>query len=215
MERYSPANAPIRKSRGLVYVNEYAERKDLARTSRCCNPPEEGEPPFYYFHSYIDEKHGDVVELNKWLRSKGVTPYRSQRIVGKIRTLLDAACRAELDPDQDGEPIKKILKEHPSEMFELRWDDADQEAGHRALIRLYHAEPQGEDYDDLLIATHIHLKYEGSADGGPHSGGMQEAAIRQAIRRYRSGASDDWGLEEGVWDPVTHLFLDIMEEELD
>lgn len=212
----SPGNAPIRKNYGLVYVNKYAERKDLARTSRCCTPLEGIEPPFYYFHSYIDERHPDVVSLNEWLRSQGVTPYRRQRIVGKIRTVLNAACHAQLDPDQDGELIKKGMKEHPKEMFELRWDDVEKAEKHRVLIRLYHAEPPDEDFDDLLIATHIHLKYEGAADGAVEDDNAQEEAIRQGIRRYRNGSRSGWDVDAGIFDPAAvHLFSDIMEEELD
>lgn len=180
------------------------ENAQKALKSRCCSTPSERN----LWHCYWYTEHDDVVRLAHWIHSLGDS--QKESVLGEIYALLEDAAAGKLHPKDRGEPIKII--DQADDFYEIR-RDLSRFWNKPALLRQYHAEPQEEDFDNLLVTSHIHFKEVQSELSKDEINQLQTKAMQQAVHRYNAGKPSEWGLKKPDAELINpyNLLLDLLD----
>lgn len=196
-----PKPRPPKTVSGLVYHHPQSRQYEEAAKSRCCTPIDE---EYLLWHTYWLTKHQGIIEIVSWL--KKLPEVAQERALGQLEALYDDAASGRLSPKDPGEPIKAV---HQGEYFyDLRLTFNDFGACEK-LFRQYHAEPSLPGLENLLVTSHAHFKQVDNLTR-EEIWLQQTQHMQQAVTRYSSGASSQWGLAKGSNEPLHPL--DIIEE---
>lgn len=145
-----------------------------SRTTRSDGAP-------YEWRRYINDSHPAVVKFARWL--EGLAPFNRNHLLGEYEGLLELAEGGRV-PHGDPPSVTRIkpIRNRP-ELWELRWQMLNRK------VRQYHGEPTS--HPNLLIALHLHIKFEPSMPAGIVKT-LQDSAIKYAGKRFKAGRPAEW-----------------------